>query len=1399
MSTGYILQRIKRILAAKVREGTRRHQGLAAFGVLLSIIAVVNTPSPFLYPLEKRIKFDRISVEEGLSQSSVSCILLDRRGWMWLGTEDGLNRYDGYTFTIYRHQPKNPSGLSHSNIYSLFQDREGRLWIGTEGGLNRWDPVKDSFVHFKKEMAPPFQLGGNAVVSLGEDRDGILWVGTADGGLNRYDVKEDKFIFLRHEDSDPHSLGSNHIRTLYFDSSSRLWIGTQDQGLDRWDNTHRKFIHYRHHPQDSHSLGSNSVTAIAEDREGYLWIGTGDGLHRLDPKTGYCNRYRPIPRNPRSIGSGEILCLTHDHEGNLLIGTGDGLNQFKPGEGTFSRWQNDPADLNSLSNNVVLSIYEDSSRVLWIGTQGGGLNKYAPYRDRFAHYRVDPLPPFEGLSGDIVYGIYEDRSGITWIGTNRGLNRWDRDTDTFTYYKTDPANPRSLSNNYVFSILEDRSGVMWVGTWGGGLNRFDRQTGSFIHYLSDPRDKLSLSNNIVTVIFEDRQGVIWIGTEGGGLNRWNRPQKNFSHYQTVAEDPLSPSNNFISSIIEDPSGVLWIGTRYGFNRFDRQTGAFLRYTADSDKGEGLIHNEVNAIYPDPSGVLWVGTAGGLDRFDPGTRKFIHYGESEGLPNNVIYGILADDDGNLWMSTNKGLSRFDPQRGSFRNYGTKDGLQSNEFNRGAFYKNRRGEMFFGGINGFNRFHPAQVKDNPHRPPIIITDLKIFHHPAGEETSPVPLPITGNTGVELSYRDRLLTFEYAALDFTSPSDNRYAYMMEGFDRDWIDVGTRRFASYTTLPQGEYLFKVRGANSDGVWNETGIALRIVVHPPFWQTWWFRGVAGLILLILFVIFYLVRTRTIRGRSKKLEEINEALNRQIAERNQAQEELKQTKTYLDNVFNSLSSMLISVTPEGVITQLNTAVENYIKAPAGELISGKVWEAIPFLQSYRDELAEVFRSRVPVELHRERIDIGKEEPRYLDIVVYPLVYEGLEGSVIRMDDVTESEKKDRQLIQAQKMETVGNLAGGLAHDFNNVLGGIVGTVSLLKYLLEKEKTVDLEKIKNSIMTIEKGSSRAVDLVNQLLTLSRKNEPLFISVDLNESLKEVIKICENTFDKSIKMDISYHTEGAMILADDTQIQQILLNLFVNASHAMTFMRKMDEVEGGTLSVSIRPFYADRHFCLSQPEAEEGKYWVLEVKDTGVGIDPVCISKIFDPFYTTKTKAQGTGLGLAMTYNIVQQHRGFIHVDSQPGRGTTFRVYFPQVEEQKYFFKEYLPLETLTRGSGVILVVDDEESLRLTLKEILEACGYHVLLASDGRQGIKIFKERCREIKLILLDVAMPNMAGRESYLEMKKIYPPVKVLLISGYKNDQRVKDIMDLGVNGFLPKPFSMVELSRKVAEMLRS
>jgi PAS domain S-box-containing protein len=1479
-------------------------------------------------------KFNHLTIEDGLSQSSVNSIIQDSRGLMWFGTIDGLNRYDGYDFKIFLPVPGDPSSISDNFIQVIYEDRDGDIWVGTRKGLNKFLRDTETFVRYRKGTGG---LMDNNILSIYQDKEGFLWLGANSGGVHKFDPESGTAAAYMANVNIPNSLSSNQVTYVYVDSVGVVWVGTRNAGLNRFVPEDDGFISYRYNSADPSTLSSDEVTSVVEDTEGYLWIGTRNGLNRLDLKTNRFTRFKSRLNHPESISSNIVTALHLTPRGILMVATEKGFNRFNSENESFQRYLNDPNNPTSLSNNLVATIYEDPFSVLWVGSLGGGVSHYAPGRYKFAAYRSNPRQPETTPSGKLVLCLFEDRQGYIWVGTNLGLNRFDRRSQTFKAYRSRPGDPHSLSEDYVISIFEDRKGRFWVGTWDGGLNRFDRETGTFKRYLHDENNLASLSNNIVRVIFEDHLGEMWLGTWGGGINRFDRENERFIHYQNIPGDETSISGNMVVSMCEDKDGNLWVGTRVsGLNRFVRGSGTFVRYVAPDDTDDnlsegkgagGLGHNSIMSLHPSANGILWIGTlGGGLNKYDPKTDSFTYFQKKDGLPNDTIWGILEDDRGYLWLSTNVGLSRMDPNAETFRNYYDRDGLQSNEFNLGAYYKMANGELAFGGIEGFNLFIPDQIARNLHVPDVIITGFNLKNKPVpiGPD-SPLKKAIGEVEEIRLSHRDYLFSFEFAALDYYYPEANEYAYMMEGLDKDWIHSGNIRFATYTTLDPGSYIFKVKGSNNDGVWNDTGTSLRIIITPPFWLTWWFRGVLAAVMVLLVLLVFRMRTRGMRKRTRQLEEINQELEQQMFERRQAEENLKRserrlrtflqtasegfleadndgfimdvnpemcailgrprekilgsnifdyvhtegietvsfhmkmrqkgqssayeltmlqpdhtqvhclinaapvyndkkevrgsfalitditdivkaeeeltrTKNYLKDVIDSLSSMLITIDRDALITQWNRGAEQFFGIKEEDAVSRSVWKVAPFLQPYRKQLGQVFKQRKPVELHRESIELypGQGHKVYLDIFMYPLVYTGLEGVVIQVDDVTEFEKKDQQLIQAQKMEIVGNLAGGLAHDFNNVLGGIVGSTSLLQYVLESGK-IDIGDLKSRIDTIEKSAERAVDLVKQLLTLSRKNEPAFSPVDLNIALKHVKKICQNTFDKSVEMDISSYKGDALVWADATQLEQVLLNLCINASHAMTIMRGDSQKQGGTLSVTISTFDTDKTFRDRHPQATELHYWNVEVADNGIGMDSEILSKIFDPFFTTKSERKGTGLGLAMVYYIVQQHKGFILVYSEPDLGTTFNVYLPRVEDEKILPRETKAQESLVHGSGMILMIDDEEHLRITTSEILKSCGYEVITASDGIKGISAYSERQTDINMVLLDMAMPIMSGREVYKELRKINPQIKVLLTSGFKEDERVRQVIELGVNGFIQKPFSMIDLSKKVADIVSS
>jgi signal transduction histidine kinase/ligand-binding sensor domain-containing protein len=878
----------------------------------------------------RQVKFERFGLEQGLVQSSITCIVQDRKGLMWFGTYDGLNKFDGYGFTIFKHDSLEAGSLSDNQVLSICEDSTRHaLWIGTfGGGLNKFDRDTGQFTHFVNDPQNPRSLSDNRVNAVYVDRAGALWVGTADG-LNRFDpdfpsknstenrdssstnfnAKSGQFTRFINDPANPHSLGHNHVTSIFEDQAGALWIGTAG-GLYRLDRATEKFAKFVNAPNNPHSLSSNAITVVYEDSAapGKLWIGTHDGgLNLLDVAAGQFTRFANDPKDPSSLSANDVraICADSAARNSLWIGTfGGGLDRFDRASGKFSRFANDPNDPHSLSDNRVIAIYENPlDGMRWVGTHGGGLNKFRYEKEKFAHFANDPKNS-RSLSHNRVWAICEDRGGTLWLGTEKGLNRLDPDFPSknsmenrdfpaenfngkpaqFTQYFNDPQNPHSLSANSVRAICEDsrNAGVFWIGTNGGGLNRFDRTTGKFTRFLNDPQNPHSLSHNRVQAICGD-SGRLWIGTYDGGLNRFDYSSGKFDRFVNAPQDPHSLSHNRVWCLYEDRAGTLWIGTSGGLNKLIRSEGEetdgkkerFIRFVNDPNDPHSLSHNAVFAIYEDRAGRLWIGTyGGGLNQFDRAAGKFTRYTTQEGLANNVVYGILEDGDGQLWLSTNYGLSRFNPQTRVFRNYDKADGLQSNEFNAGAYFKSASGEMFFGGVNGFNAFYPDRVKDNPYVPPVTITAFKIFDHPVKLGRAHDALET-----LRLSYKQNFFSFEFAALNYNNTPKNQYAYKMEGFDEDWIYCRLRRYASYTNLDPGKYVFRVKGSNDDGVWNEAGVAIALTITPPWWRTGWAYALYGLLLISSVVAVDRFQRRRLIAKERARTQIMEAeLRAQAAE-----------------------------------------------------------------------------------------------------------------------------------------------------------------------------------------------------------------------------------------------------------------------------------------------------------------------------------------------------------------------------------------------------------------------------------------------------------------------------------------------------------------------------------------
>ncbi len=535
---------------------------------------------------------------------------------------------------------------------------------------------------------------------------------------------------------------------------------------------------------------------------------------------------------------------------------------------------------------------------------------------------------------------------------------------------------------------------------------------------------------------------------------------------------------------------------------------------------------------------------------------------------------------------------------------------------------------------------------------------------------------------------------------------------------------------------------------------------------------------------------------SASFNEMSLELASSVAKKKEIENELRNTKDYLQTVLNSLQSMLISTDSNGYVTQWNTAAKKFTGIHIRDTINKKVWELLPFLKNYKNRIIQLSHSGND-DLYGIS-DLFEYENSYFNVDFFSMEYEGSKGIVIRIDDITELQKKDEQLRQIQKMETIGNLAGGLAHDFNNALSGIIGTLSIMRYKMKKNGKIEKVKFDDYATVIEDSGKRASDMVQRLLSLSRKQDLKFESVDLNSSIRNVVKICGNTFDKAIEIIPQYTNDSSFVKADSTQIEQILLNLCINASHAMTIMRKKGEPLGGKLTISITDYTPDEDFFTNNQDLKRNNYWKISIRDTGIGMDEKTVDKIFDPFFTTKRAVEGTVLGLSMVYNIIQQHNGVIDVDSKIGVGTEFCIYIP-VLAGRILSSDNEYTTDIYEGSGSILVIDDEELLRKTASNILEECGYNVFCAETGLEGIEILQRKSNEINVVLLDIIIPKLSARETYLKLKEINPEIKVILVSSIKEDARVKKLLSLGANDFLKKPYNLINLSKSVFNIIYS
>lgn len=846
----------------------------------------------FLFPntISSHDKFEHLSIENGLSQNTVHSIIQDSKGFMWFATEEGLNKHDGYTCIIYRNRRTDTNTLSDNFLWTLFEDSDNTIWIGTNnGGLNSFNEEDETFTRYQYNSENPKSISNNSVRAIFEDSKGTLWIGTEGGGLNKFNPTDNSFKKYLNKHGVPTSLSNNNIRTIIEDEPGFLLIGTNGGGVNRFDIKNEIFSSLSN---EKEILECSSVSSLTKDKDGNIWIGTnGSGVIKY--KNGKYNFLEYDFSDPNSLVNNYVTSSIEDSNGNIWICTEGGLCKFDMENNYFIRYTNEPYNSSTISNNLIRTVFEDNTGIIWIGTVGGGISKLQIQYKKIQLFKKNPSKK-NSLSSNMIRSIFEDKSGILWIGTlDGGLNIYQRDKNKFTHLNYEQDNNSSLSSDNVISIFEDRSGNIWIGTWGGGLNKIlkksiprllEGKTFKIFNYSKNDMEENSLTNNIVQAINEDQLGNLWIGTENG-LDFFNRKNNSFIHFKHNPNNENSISDNRVQSncILEDRDGNLWVGTWNGLNMLSKEEKEkvntaeepkFIQFKSENNNLKSLSDDRIISIHEDPNGQIWVGThGGGFNKVvrNNGTNifkyEFINYTDINGLASNIVYGIQSDIHDNLWISTNNGISKFNTKSEVFRNYYESDGLQSNQFFYGACASGKDGRLYFGGINGLNSFYPNELRDNPHIPPIYITDFQLFNEKIKPSaySSNIDKQLSYVKSIELPYDEYFLSFEFVALDYTNPEQNSYTYMLKGYDKDWIKSGNRRFATYNYLTNGEYTFIVKGSNNDGVWNELGTSLNIIIYPPFWKSWWFVllslfSIAGLIsYLVIYRIKQLLAVERLR------------------------------------------------------------------------------------------------------------------------------------------------------------------------------------------------------------------------------------------------------------------------------------------------------------------------------------------------------------------------------------------------------------------------------------------------------------------------------------------------------------------------------------------------------------
>ncbi|MBL0174599.1 MAG: hypothetical protein IPP94_04905 [Ignavibacteria bacterium] len=1189
---------------------------------VLSRIAVVacallTFPAPRVDAQSSGPTFRHLDEKAGLSNNSITCIMEDRKGFMWIGTRNGLNRFDGYAFTRFLHSPSDAGSISASSISAMVIDKARRLWVATsDSGVNLYDRNSGRFSRIRTTSPVGQALSDDRIRCMMEDSKGTIWIGTYNG-LNALDPATRRIRQYLPNPADSTSLRNESISSIDEDGNGIIWIGTRT-GLSCFDRRTGSFSTPVIRGLSKAMQTEEYITTLCFDRNGTLWYGTGNGVvHATSGGSGALRTY-PIASS-RALGDleeNEIGAMYEDDRGTLWVGSfSGGLNRYDPESDTFVQYLHDPANPLSLSGNHVTSIHASREGIVWVGTGEDGLNLLVEKPRLFTAYplkrREDGRPAGSADTKAKISAFAVDHRGVTWVGTiGKGLATFDRARGILRRFGDSLRSVPELSSGSVSSLLVDSRRNLWVGFYGSGLIRVTPGTNAIQQFRHNSDQPGSISSDYVTALSEDEEGTLWVGTMGGGLQRHYPESGSFKSYRHIQGDSASLSSDMIVCLTSI-EGTLWVGTYdQGVSVFDMHDSHVYHYRHSDANRNTISNNHVASIARDASGVIWIGTFDGLNAFDPLTRTFHRYGMEDGLTSDAVVGILPDSHGKIWVSTSSGLNKVGRIAGMghnlkmpgpslrVRKYFGANGLQANEFSLGAAHRDAKGLLYFGGAEGFNVFHPDSIRDIPYVPPVVITDFLVSTGSVqvGDGSNILTERICEADTVILPESQKIFSLEFAALSNIDPENNLYAYMLEGFDDHWHTTnGRRRFVTYTNLSPGEYVFRVRGCSAEGVWNEEGARLVIIILPPWWRTIYAYISYGLLLAGFIVgADRLQRSRVIK------KERREALIREVELRAEAAEQNARMKEAQAEAANAMTKAL--------------------------------------------------------EAENRKNEIELEKARELE-----KAYSALDESHKNLKDAQD------QLVHSEKMASLGALTAGIAHEIKNPLNFVNNFARLskrsigeLKGILDANQdqavkdlgpdvTEILDELEQNSERIYEHGQRADSIVRGMLLHSRGDSGTRAKADLNAVLDEAMNLAYHGM-RATKSDFNttivreYDKAVGDVEVVPQEISRVFLNLLNNAMYVV-YERTLEQIPGYEPTVTARSLRVN------------DTVYVM-ISDNGRGMSEEVRKKVFEPFFTTKPAGSGTGLGLSMSYDIVVEgHRGSISVDSAPGEGATFTVVLP----------------------------------------------------------------------------------------------------------------------------------------------